>query len=95
MNNPTSILGETANPRKRRVCVLALVLMILAAGVGGVPSSAALAQESPPMDATDANTAEVEAAPTETIAPTTATVSPEPNADRWSTVTMRARYKTH
>ncbi len=95
MNNPTSIVGETANPRKRRVCVLALVLVILAAGVGGVPSSEVRAQGLPPMDATDTSTAEVEVAPTEPIAPTTATVSPEANADRWSTVTTRARYKAH
>ncbi len=91
MTNPTSILGETANPRKRRACVLALVLVILAAGVGGVPSSEVRAQGLPPMDATDTSTAEVEVAPTGT----SARVSPEPNADRWSTVTIQARHKTH
>jgi len=51
------------------------------------------------MDATDCNTAEVEVAPTETIVPTTATVSPDPSANAWNkdmaTVTSRARYKAH
>jgi disulfide bond formation protein DsbB len=99
MTNPTSILGETANPRKRRVCVLALVLVILAAGVGGVPSSEVRAQGLPPMDATDTSTAEVEVAPTETIAPTATTVSPDPSAGGqnkdMATVTIRARLKAH
>ncbi len=99
MNNPTSILGATTNLTKRCVCVLALVLVFLAAGVGGVPSSKVLAQEPSLMDTTDTNTAEVEGAPTESIAPTAATVSPGPSADGWNkdmaTVTLRARYKTH
>ena len=98
MNNPTSILGRTVNRTKRWVCVLALVLVFLAVGVGGLPSREARALEPPLMAATDTSTAEVEVAPTETIAPT-ATVSPEPNADGWNndkaTVTIRARFKTH
>ena len=99
MNNPTSTLGRTVKVMKRWVCVTALVLLFLAVGVGGVPSHEARAQGSPSMDATDCNTAEVEVAPTETIVPTTATVSPDPSADGWNkdmaTVTSRARYKTH
>jgi hypothetical protein len=99
MNNPTSILGQTANPTKRHVCVLASVLVFLAAGVGGVPGSEALAQGSPPTEATDTNTAEVELTPTETIAPTTAPVSPDRRADGWNkdiaTVTIQARHKAH
>ena len=99
MNNPTSIPGRTVKVMKRWVCVMALVLLFLAVGVGGVPSHEARAQGSPSMDATDTSTAEVEVAPTETIVPTTATVSPGPVADGWNkdiaTVTLRARYKTH
>jgi hypothetical protein len=99
MNNPTSTLGRTVKVMKRWVCVTALVLLFLAVGVGGVSSHEARAQGSPSMDATDCNTAEVEVAPTETIVPTTATVSPDPSADGWNkdmaTVTSRARYKTH
>jgi hypothetical protein len=99
MNNPTSILGETANPTKRRVCVLASVLVFLAAGVGGVPRSKALAQESSPTGATDTSTAEVELTPTGSIAPTAATVSPDRRGDGWNkdmaTVTIQARHKAH
>ena len=99
MNNPTSILGATTNLTKRCVYVLALVLVFLAAGVGGVPSSKVLAQEASPMDTTDTNTAEVEGAPTESIAPTVATVLPGPGVDGWnkdmSRVTIQARYKAH
>jgi hypothetical protein len=51
------------------------------------------------MDAIDTSTAEAEVVPTETIVPTTATLSPGPSADGWNkdlaTVTLRARYKTH
>jgi hypothetical protein len=76
-----------------------LVLVFMTVGVGGVPSRETGAQESPPMDATDTSTAEVKVAPTENIAPTTATVSPDPSADGcnkdMATVTSRARYKTH
>ena len=99
MNTTTSILGETVSRTKRWVCVLALVLVFLAVGIGGVPSREARAQESPPMDATDTTTAEVEVAPTETIVPNTVTVSPDPRADGrnkdMATVTIQARYKTH
>jgi hypothetical protein len=99
MNNPTSILGRTVKVMKRCVCMLALVLVVMAVGVGGVPSHGARAQGSPSMDATDTSTAGVEVAPTESIAPTTATVSPDPSADGWNkdmaTVTIRARYKAH
>ena len=99
MNNPTSTLGRTVKVMKRWVCATALVLLFLAVGVGGVPSHEARAQGSPSMDATDTSTAEVEVAPTATIAPITATVSPEPNADGWNkgmaTVTLSARFKAH
>ncbi len=99
MNNPTSIPGRTAKPMKRRVCVLAVVLVFLAVGVGGVPSREARAQGSPPMDTTDTSTAEVQIAPTGSIASTATTVSPEPSADGWNkdmaTVTIQARYKAH
>ncbi len=99
MNNLTSILGKIVNITKRGVCVMALVLLFLAVGVGGVPSRETRAQESPPMDAIDTSMAEVEVVPTGTIVPTTATVSPGPSADGWNkdmaTVTLRARYKTH
>ena len=99
MNNPTSILGRTVKVIKRCVCVLALVLVFLAVGVGGAPNSEAGAQESPPMVATDTSPTEVEVAPSESIAPTTATVPPDPRADGWNkdmaTVTIRARYKAH
>ena len=99
MNNPTSTLGRTVKVMKRLVCMMALVLLFLAVGVGGVPSRETRAQESPLMDAIDTSTAEVEVVPTETIVPTTATVSPDPSADGWNkdmaTVTSRARYKTH
>jgi hypothetical protein len=99
MNNPTSIPGRTVKVMKRWVCVMALVLLFLAVGVGGVPSHEARAQGSPSMDATDTSTAEVEVAPTESIAPTAATVSPDPSANGWNkdmaTVTFRARYKAH
>jgi hypothetical protein len=51
------------------------------------------------MDATDTSTAEVEVAPTESIAPAAAAVSPDPSADGWNkvmaTVTIQARYKAH
>jgi hypothetical protein len=49
------------------------------------------------MGATDTTTVEVEAAPTETIAPNTATVLPEPYADGWNDdkarVTIQAYFK--
>ena len=97
MNNPTSIPGRTAKLMKRRVCVLALVLVFMALGVGGVPSSEALAQGSLSMDSTGASVVEV--ARTETIVLTAASVSPEPSADGWNndktTVTIAARMKTH
>jgi hypothetical protein len=84
MNNPTAILGRTVSTAKRCACVLALVLVLSAAG--GVPSREARAQESP-LSAPD-----VEATPTETIAPTT--VSPESNDDK-ATVSIKARFKVH
>jgi hypothetical protein len=99
MNNPTSIPGRTVKVMKRCVCVLALVLLFLAVGIDSFPSHGARAQGSPSMDATDTSTAEVEVAPTESIAPTAATVSPDPSANGWNkdmaTVTFRARYKAH
>jgi hypothetical protein len=99
MNNPTSILGETTNLTKRCVCVLALVLVLLAAGVVGGPSSEVLAREPSLMDTTDTSTAEVEVTPTGSIAPTAATVSPAPSADGrnkdMTTVTIQARLKAH
>ena len=99
MNNPTSTLGKIVNTTKRCVCVLALVLVFLAAGVGGMPSREARAHELPPVDAAVTSTAEVEVAPTELIVPTAATVSPEPNAAGWTsdkaTATLQARFKTH
>jgi hypothetical protein len=99
MNNLTSILGKIVNITKRGVCVMALVLLFLAVGVDSKPSLEARTQESPPMGDTDTNTAEVEVAPAEIIAPATATLSPEPNADWWNkekvTVTLVARMKAH
>ena len=99
MNNPTLILERTVKVMKRCVCVLALVLVFMAIGVGDVPSHEARAQGFPFIDATDSSTAEVEVAPTESIAPTAATVSPDPSADGWNkdmaTVTIQARYKAH
>ena len=99
MNNPTSTLGKIVNTTKRCVCVLALVLVFLAVGVGGAPSREARAQESLPMDATYTSAAGVEVVPTETIAPTTVTVSPDPSANRWNKdsamVTLSARFKAH
>ena len=97
MNDPTSILGKTVSTTKRCACVLALVLVLSAAGVGGVPSREASAQESPLMGATDTSTVEGEGMPAETIAPTTATVLQEPYADGWNDdkaqVTIEARFK--
>jgi hypothetical protein len=97
MNNPTSVLGRTVSTTKRRACALALILVFSAVGVGGVPSREAGAQESPLMGAADTTTVEVEAAPTETIAPNTATVLPEPYADGWNDdkarVTIQAYFK--
>ena len=78
--------NETVNTAKRRVCVLALVLLFLALGVGGLPSR-------------EPSTAEVRVTPTGTIAPATATLSPEPNAGGWAkdeaTGTLAARFKVH
>ncbi len=67
MNNPASILGAgaTADWRRRNVesirkrCVLALVLLFMAAAFGSVPSRQASAQDG----ASDTSTAEVKAAP--------------------------------
>ncbi len=99
MNNPTSILGRTVKVMKRCVCVLALVLVFMAVGVGGVPSHGARAEGSPSMDATDISTAGMEVAPTASTAPTTARVSPDPSTDGrnkdMATVTIQARYKAH
>jgi hypothetical protein len=100
MNNPTSI-GEQAKRRigaagkggamVRRVsgkimCVLALVLLSLTVGAG-VRSDR------------DISTAEARFAPTGIVAPTTATLSPDPNADggneNVAQVTSRARFKAH
>jgi len=112
MNNPTSILGKTVNITERCVCVLALVLLFLAVGVGGMPSRDARTQESSPLGPVlfnngltpqtmadlDTSTAEVNVAPTETLAPT-ATLSPQLSADGWNkdkvTVILIARMKTH
>ena len=99
MNDPTSILGKTVSTTKRCACVLALVLVLSAAGVGGVPSREASAQESPLMGATDTSTVDGEGMPAETIAPTTATVPPESHTNGWNddsaTVTIAARFKIH
>ena len=99
MNNPTSTAGRTTKLMKRRACVLALVLMLLAAVVGGVPSREVGAQESPLTEATDTSTAEVEVEPTDSTATTAATASPGRSTDGWNrdmaTVTIQARHKTH
>jgi hypothetical protein len=99
MNNPTSIFGKTVSRTKRCVCVSALVLLFLAVGVDSKSSREAGAQGSFPTGATDTSTSEVEVVPPEIISPTTATPSPEPNADGWNEekvpVTLVARHKTH
>jgi hypothetical protein len=99
MNNPTSILRRIVNITERCVCVSALVLMFLAVGVDSKSSREVRAQESPPIDTTDTSTAEMKVALTETISPSTATLSPEPNADGWNKdkvpVTLVARMKAH
>jgi hypothetical protein len=100
MNNLSVIRERTARLTKRRVCVLALVLL-LALGSGGLPNREARAQEDiVPVDATDTSTAELEAVSSATIVPTTAAVSPDPNTNnRWNkdtaTVTLSARFKGH
>jgi hypothetical protein len=100
MNTPTSI-GEQAQRRigaagkggvmVRRVsgkimCVLALVLLFLTLGAG-VRSDR------------DISTAEAKFTPSGIVAPTTATLSPDPNSDGGkedvAQVTSRARFKAH
>jgi len=100
MNNPTSI-GEQAQRRigaarkgggmMRRVrgeivCVLALILLFLTVGAGVR------------LDR-DTSTAEARFAPTGILAPTTATLSPDPSSDGGNEdvaqVTSRARFKAH
>jgi hypothetical protein len=100
MNNPTSI-GEQTQGRigaagkggamVRRVsgkimCALALVVLILTVGVGVGSYS-------------EISTAEARFAPTGIVAPTTATLSPDPNSDGGNEdvaqVTSKARFKAH
>jgi hypothetical protein len=98
MNDLTSILEEdrrrigAAGKRgaivkrvRGSVYVLVLVAFFLAVGVGGRPGS-------------DAHAAEVKVLPTGNIAPT-ATLAPEPDADRRNEdvaqVTLLARFKAH
>ena len=100
MNNPTSSLeqaqrrigdAETSGGMMRRVrgeivCVLALILLLLTVGVGVRTNR-------------DISTVEARFAPTGIVAPTTATLSPDPNSDRGNEdvaqVTSRARFKAH
>ena len=93
MNNPTSSLeqaqrrigaaGMMGRVRGAIVCVLALILLFLTVGVGVRSISAA----------------EARFAPTGIVAPTTATLSPDPNSDGGNEdvalVTLRARFKAH
>jgi hypothetical protein len=99
MSNPTSVLGKTVNVVRRCVCVLALTLVFLAAGVDSKPSREVRGQESTPAGATDTTTVGVEVTPTEIIPPATATLSPKPNADGRNEervpVTLVARMKAH
>jgi hypothetical protein len=100
MNNPTSILeqakrrigatgtsgGMMRRVREVTVCVLTLILLILTVGVGG-------------RSDLDMSTPEARLAPTGIVAPTTATLSRDPNPDGWNEdmarVTLSARFKTH
>ena len=63
MNKPTSVLGQArrrigaagmrggmVTMTRRCVCALALVLLFVAAGAGGMPNSVTRAQESLPLD---------------------------------------------
>ena len=99
MNPPTSI-SEQAQRRigaagmsggmMRRVragnVLLALILLLLSVGVGGKSNR-------------DIGTVEPRVAPTGIVAPTTATLSPDPNSDGgnedMALVTSRARFKAH
>jgi hypothetical protein len=100
MNNPTSSLeqakrrigdaamsgGMMRRGRGEIVCMLALILLFLTVG-DGVRSNR------------DISTAEARVAPTGIVAPTTATLSPDPNSDGVNEdvaqVTSRARFKAH
>ncbi len=98
MNDPTSILeqdqrridaagkrGAVVKRDRGSVCVLALVALFFAVGVGGGPGS-------------DNDATEVRIPPTVNIEPT-ATLSPKPNADGSKRdavqVTSLARFKAH
>ena len=99
MNTPTSI-SEQAQRRigaagirggmmrrvRGEILLLAIILLFLTVGVG-VRSSR------------DISTAETRVAPTGIVAPTTATLSPDPNSDGGNEdvaqVTSRARFKAH
>jgi len=99
MNNPTSI-GEQAQRRigaagrsggtmrrvRGEIVFLALILLFLTVGVGVRPDR-------------DISTAEARFAPTGIVAPTTATLSLDPNSDGGNEdvaqVTSRARFKAH
>ncbi|MBA2782904.1 MAG: hypothetical protein M3Q62_03450 [Actinomycetota bacterium] len=76
---------EIVTTIKRSVCVLVLITLFLAVGVGGRPGS-------------DIGAAEVRVPPTANIAPT-ATLSPEPDADGRNKdvapVILLARFKAH
>jgi hypothetical protein len=92
MNTPTSIGaagmsgGMVRRVSRKIMCVLALVLLFLTVGVG-VRSNH------------DISTAEARFAPSGIVAPTTATLSPDPNSDGGNEdvalVTSRARFKAH
>ena len=68
------------------IVLLALILLLLSVGVGGKSNR-------------DIGTAETRVAPTGIVAPTTATLSPDPNSDGGNEdvaqVTSRARFKAH
>jgi hypothetical protein len=78
--------GEIVTTTRRGVYVLVLVALFLTVEVEGKPGR-------------DTSTAEVRLPPTGNIAPTTATLSPEPNAEGRNKdvakVTLVARYKVH
>jgi hypothetical protein len=100
MNNPTSILeqakrrigaagtsgGMMRRVRGETVFVLTLILLFLTVGVVGKSDL-------------DVSTLEARLAPTGIVAPTTATLSRDPNPDGWNEdlarVTLSARFKTH
>jgi hypothetical protein len=100
MNNPTSSLeraqrrigaagtgvGMMRRVRGEIVCVLALILLFLTVGVGAGSNR-------------DISTQEATVAPTGIVAPTTATLSADPNSDEGNEdvaqVTSRARFKAH